>query len=299
MKKRIILGAVFILFLFALNASVAKAYTQVGGADWAESIVKGKKVTYTIDKVDADGATEWNWGYGNNITFKQGEKIVVEWTEDPDGTGQVGMGGPLNYTGIKVTVGDTELSQDDDETWLNFLTVPLYVNNSLGVTEALNYLERVWFNTFQFPDSDVGAQDTWNIIVENATIGNTGPYATKDDEIMAYIHDQGGEYPDDFPDLFGDAPEAWIFDVIYAASSGVVKSIKYPATIVLPNDFTGGTTYYANDTWGIVSGLDALEISLSGSVPGWKPAAAPGFEAPIIISGLFVMAALVLIRRRR
>lgn len=296
MKKRIILGAVFILFLFALNASVAKAYTQVGGADWAESIKKGKKLTWTIDKVDAAGATEWDWAFGNNVTFKQGEKIIVKWTEAPDGTGQVGMGGPLNYTGVTVTVGETELDQEDEK-WLNFLTAPLYVNNTLGKTEALNYLERVWFNTFTFPDSAYSDQSTWNIIIENATIGNTGPYATKDDTIMGYIHDQGGEYPDDF-DLFGDAPEAWIFDVIFAAASGVVTSLKYPSTIDLPNEFVGDKTYLANSTWSIVSGLDALEISLSSSVPGWA-AAAPGFEASVLLTGLFVMAAIVVIRRRR
>jgi hypothetical protein len=286
-------------FVFAFNAFATHAYDQTAEVDWAPSVKSGAKWTWTITTVDADGATEWDWAFGNNVTFTQGEKITVEWTADPNGTAKLGLGGPIVYDGVKITVGTTELSQDDDEKFLNFLTVPLFVNNSLGDTESMVYLERAWFNTFVFPDSAYSDQSTWNIDVDNATLNNIGPGATKGDVIAASIHDQGGEYPEDFPDLFGDAPEAWVFDLLYDASSGICTSVKYPSTVSRPNDFVGGVTYYANSTWGIVEGLDELVLTLDDTPTGGWPTSAPGFEAPVIITGLFAVAAFVVIRRRK
>jgi hypothetical protein len=298
MRKRILLGAFLITFVFAFNAFATQAYTQKEEVDWAPSVKSGSEWTWTITTVDADGATEWDWRFANNLTLVQGEKITVEWTAVPNGTLKLGLGGPIVYDGIKVTVGTTVLDQAASESFLNFLSVPLFVNNSLGDTESMVFLERAWFNTYLFPDSDEGDQDTWTIDIGNSTVENTGPGALKNSVIVANIHDQGGEYPEDFPDLYGDSPEAYVFDLVYDAASGVCKSVTYPSTVIHPNEFTGGVTYYANSTWGIVEGLDELVITLDTATGGWSTSA-PGFEAPVIITGLFAVAAFVVIRRRK
>lgn len=294
MKKRILLGAFLLTFVFAFNAFTTQAYDQKAEVDWAPSIKSGASWTWTIETLDADGATEWDWRFANNLTLTEGDEITVEWTEKPNGTEKLGLGGPIVYDGVEVTVGETVL----DEAFFNFLTVPIFVNNTLGITESMNYLERAWFNTFAFPDSDYSDQSTWNIDVDNAATDNIGPYASSGDIIYAAVHDQGGEFPDDFPDLFGDAPEAYLFDLEYDARSGVCLSFSYPSTIVNPNEFLDGDTYTANDSWQIVEGLDELVITLDGSAPsgGWS---SPGFEAPVVITGLFAVAAFVVIRRRK
>jgi hypothetical protein len=299
MRKRILLGALLLTFVFAFNALTASAYTQKAEVDWSPSVKSGVKWTWTITTVDADGATEWDWGFANNLTLTQGEKITVEWTAKPNGTLKLGMGGPIVYDGIKVTVGTTVLDQSADEKFFNFFTVPIFVNNTLGITESMNYLERAWFTTFLLPSSDYGGQDTWTIDVDNASTDNIGPYAKAGDVIAAAIHDQGGEFPDDFPDLGGDAPEAYIFDLAYDARTGICKSVTYPSAVVAPNEYAlDGATYTANSSWAIVSGLDELVITLDDTLPsgGWS---SPGFEAPVVITGLFAVAAFVVIRRRK
>ncbi len=278
MKKRILLGVIFLALIMSVNTATGAMTVDV---EWHSSVKSGAKFTWTITTVTTnDSGTEWTWAEANNLTLKEGDKITVEWANDPSTDIGNKEGGPLNYTGMTMTVGDTELDMAEDETMLYFLVAPLKFNNSLGKEEAgIWALERFFWTTFTVPDAfSSDMQYVWKF-----------DCWTTNADTLALTDEVKGSITSDWPGWDAVEPpwpqELYLMDVVYNAKTGLVKSVKYPSTVAgqdLADDVNCPTT----------AGLDALEIT-------FKPAAAPGFEAPIVVAGLVTIAALVIIRRRR
>jgi hypothetical protein len=278
LKKRILLGVIFLALIMSVNTGTGAMTADV---EWHSSVKSGAKFTWKLTTVTTnDSGTEWVWAEANNLTLTQGDKIVVEWENDPSGDLTNKEGGPLNYTGMKMTVGDTELSFADDETMLYFLVAPLKVNNSLGKEEAGVWaLERLGWPTYTVPDAFSGnMQYVWKI---DCWTTNAETLAATDTIEASITSDWPGYNAADPP----YPPEIYVADIVYDAKTALVKSVTYPSTVSgqdLADDVNCPTT----------AGLDALVID-------FVPAAAPGFEAPIVVVGLIASAALVIIRRRR
>lgn len=280
MKKRILLGVIFLALIMSVNTATGAMTVDV---EWHSSVKSGAKFTWTLKTVTTnDSGTEWIWAEANNLTLKQGEKITVEWENDPGTDLTNKEGGPLNYTGMKMTVGETELDPAEDETMLNFLVAPLKVNNSLGNEEAgIWALERLWFSSFVVPDAfSSNMQYVWKF-----------DCWTTNAETLALTDEVKGSITSDYPGWAAEEPpwppELYVADVVYNAKTGGVKSVTYPSTVSgqdLADDVNCPTT----------AGLDALVIEGSGSATS-----APGFEIPIVVAGLVTFAALVITRRRR
>jgi len=283
MKKRILLGVTLLTFVFAFSGVLAQAAApDVDGVLWYRSVKKGASFSWTITTLDADGATTYDWDWANNVTLTEGEKITMEWLENPNETLQPGLAGPLDYSDVTTTVGAYECDESADETYFDFLVVPVYTNGTVSGTESgLNALERFWFNSFSLPGSDLPVgQYTWNVAMDKTVLSDVGADAKGGSEVMGYITTH------DYFDTLDT--EVFVFDITYDAVSGFVKKLAYPSTM------TGQKL--ANDTEPMVLGLDSLVIEFDGGNGTWS---APGFEAPIVVTGLFAFAAIVVIRRRK
>jgi hypothetical protein len=290
MKKRILLGVTFLTFVFAFSGILAQAATpDVEGQLWYPDVKSGAKFTWTLTTVTTNtSGTSWDWPWANNVTLTQGDNITMEWTADINETANLGLSGPIDYSDVTTTVGSYECDFAADETYLNFLVVPVYNNGTLGKVESsLNALERFWFNSFILPASGLPNDHTWNLAIDKTTLDEVGADAEAGDEVMAYVtvHD----YYDTLE------TETFAFDLHYDAVSGFLKKFVYPSTK------TG--ELIADDTQPMTLGLDALVIDFTGEDGDpavWpKPSGAPGFEAPIVVTGLFAFAAIVVIRRRK
>jgi len=283
MKKRILLGVTLLTFVFAFSGVLAQAATpDVDGVLWYRSVKSGASFSWTITTLDADGATTWDWPWANNVTLTEGEKITMEWTADPDETLQPGLAGPLDYSDVTTTVGTYECDESADETYFDFLVVPVYTNGTVSGTESgLNALERFWFNSFSLPGSDLPVgQYTWNVAMDKTILTDVGADAKSGDVVMGYVTTH------DYFDTLDT--EVFVFDLHYDAVSGFVQKVVYPSTM------TG--QILADNTEPMVLGLDSLVIEFDGGNGTWS---APGFEAPIVVTGLFAFAAIVVIRRRK
>lgn len=278
MKKRILLG-VMVIALFMSTTQVTSV--TVDEILFADVIKEGATFYWKITKLTTDDDnTTWDWRYAGNFTLAEGDTIKIKWTGDPPTKIAAPMSGPVNYTNMDVTVGGTLLNQSEDETWFNFFIIPLYIKNDLNEIEDMRAYEKVFATSAVLPWSDMPTVQgyTWQIDITNATMDNTGNYASSDDSIgmLMTTHD----YFDTLD------PEAYVFSGAYNARTGVLRSIKYPSDVI------EGGGRAANSTDGVTEGLDALEIE-STSAP------APGFEAPIVITGLFAVAAIAVVLRRR
>jgi len=285
MKKRILLGVTLLTFVFAFSGILAQAATpDVDGVLWYRSVKEGASFSWTITDLDANGETTWDWDWANNVTLTEGEKITMEWSYDPDATHQPGLAGPLDYTNVTTTVGDYECNFTADETYFNFFVIPVYNNGTVGnVESALNALERFWFNSFSLPGSDLPVgQYTWNVAMDKTSTADVGADAKSGDIVMGYVTTH------DFFDTL--ETEVFVFDIHYDAVSGFVQKLVYPSTM------TG--QILADDTEPMVLGLDSLVIEFDGGNGTWS-GSAPGFDAPIVVTGLFAFAAIVVIRRRK
>ena len=291
MKKRILLGVTLLTFVFAFSGVMAQAATPyVEGTLWFPDVKSGASFSWTITTVDADGATTWDWAWANNVTLTQGEKITMEWSEDTDNTTQLGLTGPVPYDGVTTKVGTFTCNFTEDETFFNYFVIPVYNNGTVNQTEStFNALERFWHWNYNLPSSELPVGEyTWNLAMDKTTPSDVGAMAAKGDEVVGYITTH------DFFDTLD--PETFVFDLHYDAVSGILKKMVYPTTK------TGELT--ANNTQPMTLGLDALVIEFDGedaSPTAWsfyEATAAPGFEAPIVVTGLFAFAAIVVIRRR-
>jgi hypothetical protein len=278
MKKRILLGVIIIALFLSTTRASAQTVDEILFADVIED---GAKFSWEITKLTTDDdKTEWDWRFAGNFTLTEGDKIEIEWIGDPPTKIANEMSGPINYTNMEVTVGGTLLNASADETWFNFFIIPLYIRNDLGDIEDMKANERVFATSCILPYSDLPTVQgyTWQIDITNATMGNTGNYASSDDSIGTLITTH------DYFDTL--EPEAYVFEGAYNARTGVLRYIKYPSTVIEGGGRAG------NSTDGVTEGLDALEIEAISK-------AAPGFEAPIVITGLFAVAAIAVVLRRR
>ena len=121
---------------------------------------------------------------------------------------------------------------------------------------------------------------TWNVAMDKTILTDVGADAKSGDVVMGYITTH------DYFDTLDT--EVFVFDIHYDAVSGFVQKLAYPSTM------TG--QILADDTEPMVLGLDSLVIEFDGGNGTWS---APGFEAPIVVTGLFAFAAIVVIRRRK
>jgi len=288
MKKRILLGVTLLTFVFAFSGVLAQAATpDVDGVLWYPDVKSGASFSWTITTLTTnDSATTWDWPWANNVTLTQGEKITMDWAADPNESLQLDLTGPIDYSDVTTKVGAAEMT--DEETFFNYFVVPVYNNGTVGEIESsLNALERFWFYSFNLPASDLPVgQYTWNMAMDKTTLVDVGADALAGDTVTGYITTH---------DYFATLDtEVFVFDVVYDAVSGIVQQMKYPSTK------TGQTI--ADDTEPMTPGLDALVIDFDGeegSPSAWPASAAPGFEAPIVVTGLFAFAAIVVIRRRK
>jgi hypothetical protein len=278
MKKRILLGVIIIALFLSTTRASAQTVDEILFADIIE---EGATFYWKITKLlTADDETEWDWRYAGNFTLAEDDTIKIKWTGDPPTKIAAPMSGPVNYTNMDVTVGGTLLNKSEDETWFNFFIIPLYIRDPAGTIEDMRSYEKVFSTSAVLPYSDMPTVQgyTWQIDITNATMSNTGNYASSDDSIgmLMTTHD----YFDSLD------PEAYTFEGAYNARTGVLRYLKYPSTIIEGGGRAG------NSTDGVTEGLDALEIE-STSAP------VPGFEAPIVITGLFAIAAVAVVLRRR
>ena len=291
MKKRILLGVTFLTFVFAFSGIIAQAATpDVEGVMWYPDVKSGASFSWTITTLTTnDSATTWDWAWANNVTLTQGEKITMDWAADPNESIQLGLTGPIDYSDVTTKVGTQELDFAEDETFFNYFVIPVYNNGTVGAIEStLNALERFWHHNFNLPGSTLPVGEyTWNMAMDKTTLADVGADATEGDEVTGYITTH------DYFDTL--TTETYVFTVTYDAVTGFVKQLKYPTV--------KAGELVANDTEEMTLGLDELVIDFDGDdgVPSaWpKPAGAPGFEAPIVVTGLFAFAAIVVIRRRK
>ena len=294
MNKKILFGVSLLTLIILLQSMPASGVVTVESVLWHAAVKKDAVYSWQIDTVDANGSTTWDWGWANNVTLKQGEKITLKWTADPNDTSPMATLGPINYTGIETTVGTYKMNQTAGETTFNFLQVPVYVRNDptgLNVLEAgLNSLERLWVYSFGLPAGSTSFDRRWSLGLHGATLLNTGENGTKGETIKGEI---SGGYPD--TDI-----SHYIFDIEYDTVTGFVTSLKYPSA-GNPDD---PEAPIANNTLSVVSGLDELVITFDGNMKDvyaegdWgKSKSTPGFEATIIMITLVVFGALL--RKRK
>ena len=196
-------------------------------------------------------------------------------------------GTPGNYN-VTIKIGDTELA-DDPASALYWLILPVFANDPLGeIDSGFIATERFFFNSF------FGGQYDWNFDADGVScdFGKVGVYAKSSNIAKCWITAQ---------DPLWEATEMYMFDIEYNARTGVAKTVTYPSAVpqtalTTATDFWPVGTmvpFHGNSTNnGITEGLDKLVIT-------FQPASAPGFEGPIVISGLFAIAVLVVIRRRK
>ena len=291
MKKRILLGVTFLTFVFAFSGIVAQAATpDVVGVMWYPDVKSGATFSWTITTLTVnDSTTTWDWAWANNVTLTQGEKITMEWAADPNESIQLGLTGPIDYSDVTTKVGTQELNFTADETFFNYFVIPVYNNGTVGnIESSFNALERFWHHNFNLPSSALPVGEyTWNVAMDKTELGGIGADATEGDTVKGYITTH------DYFDTLDT--EKYVFDITYDAVTGIIKQFKYPTTK------TGEIV--ADDTEPMTLGLDALVIDFDGEAGDpsvWpKPSSAPGFEAPIVVTGLFAFAAIVVIRRRK
>jgi hypothetical protein len=325
----------------------AYALSMVSGGDYAShyaldvytdvptTATKGTGTGLTLDftfnnytYTKADKAHNYN-----NHTIAQGDMILHNWTQTPNYYTDIGLAGPINYTGLDVLYGDvgswTEMNRSADETCLDFLTVPMYFHKSvlhLGYSgqmydAGLFALQAYWFMSYSLPDIySVGAahQYVWTYDNVNGTIWNSGEHGVKGTVIKGIITSNW---------VYG--VEFAIFDVYYDAVTGILKELVYPSV-----GYTGGNIANKTNielTWGLEEmhivfdgDLDALyDMSWWGRDTPYVPPVvtstvtetamvtktettvktetttetkAPGF---IALAAIFTMATLVIVIRRR
>ena len=289
MNKKILFGVSFLTLIILLQSMPASGAVTVESVLWHPAVKMDAEYSWMIDTLNASGATTWDWGWANNVTLKQGEKITLKWTADPNEATAIPTLGPVNYTGLETTVGTYKMNFTAGETTFNFLQFPVYVRNDptgLNLLEAgLNSIERLWINSFGLPTGESSADRRWSIGTHGANLQNTGENGTRGETIKGEIS--------------GGTPEQhYAFDIEYDTVTGFVTSLKYPSA-GNPDD---PTIPIANNTFGIVSGLDELVISFDGDMKDvyaeadWAKTA-PGFEATIIMITLVVFGALL--RKRK
>lgn len=291
MNKKILFGVSLLTLVILLQSIPASGAVTVVSVKWHAAVKKDAVYSWNIDTVNASGATTWDWGWANNVTLKQGDKITLKWTANPNEATALPTLGPVNYTGIETTVGTHKMNFTAGETTFNFLQFPVYVRNDptgLNVLEAgLNSIERLWINSFGLPTGASSFDRRWSIGSHGATLLNTGENGTKGDTIKGEISG-------------GTPSQHYVFDIEYDVVTGFVTSLKYPS-VGNPAD---PTIPIANSTFGIVSGLDELVITFDGDMKDvyaegdWgKAKSTPGFEATIIMITLVVFGALL--RKRK
>ncbi|NHJ01352.1 MAG: hypothetical protein EAX86_04375 [Candidatus Heimdallarchaeota archaeon] len=292
MNKKILFGVGILTLIILLQSMPASSAVTVESVKWHPAVKEDAVYSWSIDTINASGETSWDWGWANNVTLKQGEKITLEWTADPDEETAIATLGPIIYTGIVTKVGSHTMNFTAGETTFNFLQVPVYIRNDptgLNALEAgLNSLERLWINSFGLPTGASSADRRWSIGMHGATLLNTGENGTKGETIIGEISG-------------GTPAQHYVFDIEYDSVTGFVTSLKYPSA-GNPDD---PTIPIANSTFGIVSGLDELVITFDGEMKDvyaeaeWgKAKAAPGFEAPIAIITLVMFGALIRKRKK-
>ncbi|MHA2203216.1 MAG: hypothetical protein ACW991_05960 [Candidatus Hodarchaeales archaeon] len=243
----------FLLILFSFQHSTIAHGITVVEVKYHSSVKEGAKFQWLIDKViTVDNHTSWKWEWANHIILKQGDLISLEWVANPDETSDIGISGPINYTGLETTIGSRRLDFKKHETFFNFFIVPLYVNNTLGrLDSGLYALERLWFNSYHLPNAFLPlelSEYIWNFDMENASLDNTGDNAKPNTIVFGFIITY------DYFIENSTEPETYVFDVAFNAETGFVKWMKYPSS--------GKYNFpRANSTHNMTKGLKELLIS--------------------------------------
>jgi hypothetical protein len=124
MKLRSFIGVLFIIILLLIQ----NGNTLAGSVDtikFNSNVKKGAIFRWKIDTVKTrDDQTSWQWEWANYVTLNQNEYITMEWLSDPDETSKMDLRGPIRYDVI-TKVGSWILNFSKDETFFNFLIVPL------------------------------------------------------------------------------------------------------------------------------------------------------------------------------
>ncbi|MHA1940122.1 MAG: hypothetical protein ACW99F_07800 [Candidatus Hodarchaeales archaeon] len=284
--KSSIIGVSVLIFLLLPNVFIANSLTVVE-VKYHSSVTKGAKFIWNIDTVvTVDGNDSWKWEWANNVELKQGDNIALQWTENPDETTDIGIGGPLIYSGLEVVVGDRKLDFTKYETFFNFLVTPLYVNNSLGRLESgFISLERFWFTSYHLPSAYLPPEYTeyiWNFNMINGSLKDTENNRNKGTVAFGFVTTQ------DFFDSNSTDPETYVFDVFYTTETGLVKSFKYPSSGLY--DFP-----VANSSHDMTKGLVELVISYVGK----ESDSVPSFTLPMVLGVIIIMSTIVKIRNKK
>ncbi|MHA2174477.1 MAG: hypothetical protein ACXAB2_02410 [Candidatus Hodarchaeales archaeon] len=303
MNKRILLGVSFLLLVLGLGAVSVQGASMpdVDTLYWHSKVKSGAEFSWDITTVTTNASgTSWTWIWGNDTVLTQGEKITYTYDADLDVSEKPGDAGPLNLTGLTVTVGDVELLEEF--TFLSWFIFPLYVNNTLNQVVSVNAMEALFFNTYNFDDAYPydwrptedwfpSAQHQWNLDVnrDQASLDNIGANAEKDATFDVTVVTPNA-WPADNDAGYG--PDIALFDCTYDSASGFMTKLVYPSTAT-----TSEGRDATNSTYPLTSHLDAMVIDFDGNPPSFS--SAPGFEAPIVVTGLFLFATLVVIRRRK
>lgn len=284
MKKKIIFGAIAIVFvLLSSSSAVAADPTE----SWGEGVETDAVFKWKITELDANDSTSWVWAFAENTTLEKGDVITYTLGTVSAGIVDPGSSNVVNYN-VTIKIGDTELA-DDPASALYWLILPVFADDPLGeIDSGFIATERFFFNSF------FGGQYDWNFDADGVScdFSKVGVYAKSSDIAKCWITAQ---------DPLWEATEMYMFDIEYNARTGVAKTVTYPSAVpqtalTTATDFWPVGTmvpFHGNSTNnGITEGLDKLVIT-------FQPASAPGFEGPIVISGLFAIAVLVVIRRRK
>ncbi len=235
------------ILLISFNVPRASASSFV---DFHSSIKEGQSFEWRIETINsADGSSSWEWIWANFITISENDSIILKWSSNPIEDREIDIAGPLNYSGLSVTVGDQLLNFNEDETFFNFFISPLYIQNKLGEIESgFNALERVWFNSYKLPNAYLPpsySQYIWNFDIVNGSLTDIGEKAEKDSIIFGHITSPG------FFDT--NNVEIYVFDVGYDAKTGILKWMKYPSV----GEFD---SLVANSSYKITENLEELLI---------------------------------------
>ncbi|MHA2225437.1 MAG: hypothetical protein ACXAC8_09555 [Candidatus Hodarchaeales archaeon] len=312
MKKKIVIGVFFLFAILALQGVTVNAKPTavvVSGVKFHASVKQDAWFTWEILVVDS-GRQDFTWEPYHSWTFEalndtvltQGDLINVTWTTNPNESVVQGLAGPLDYTGIEVKVGSKTLDQSEPESFFNFLTSPVYVNNSPTpfLEAGLLTLERYGFNTFQMKNVVIHGNNTAGNVTEefvypmawqqayahfaskNASVDVVGDDGYFGDIIYgSFLSDLWYDwyypnYPYDYPDY--NAGEHWVFDIAWDAVTGLVQWLRYPShgppgTTWRPfhPDYAVQTSLpapIADHNYDLTYGLDALYIVFDDSSYG-------------------------------
>ncbi|MFX1508323.1 MAG: hypothetical protein ACFFDC_19755 [Promethearchaeota archaeon] len=277
----------FSLILLVFQHSIGAYGITVVEVKYHSSVKEGAKFQWMIEKVRTEeDQPSWKWEWANHLILEEGGYITLEWRTDPDETSDIGISGPINYTGLVTTIGGRKLNFSMYETFFNFLIVPLYVNNTLGRLESgLSAIERLWFNSYQLPNAFLPPEYSeyiWNFNMENASLDNTGENAKPNSIVFGYIITY------EFFTENSTQPETYVFDVAFNAETGFVKWIKYPSS--------GKYNFpIASSTSNMTRGLKELLITYADEAHENLPS----FTVISGIIGLFLTVRVVQFSRRK